>query len=63
MGFMLIYLSTTKRHEQVSVKESLRRHGDKSFDKLLSDIGQIEGNDTFDPQMVNKLTHEDEKKT
>ena len=56
MDVIMTQLSKGDKHAQVSIKEGLKRHGDRALDALLKDLGQLHKHDTFDPQDIIGLT-------
>ena len=55
---IMTQLSKGDKHAQVSIKEGLKRHGDRDLDALLKEFGQLYKHNTFDPQDISILTPE-----
>ena len=61
MDIIMTQVSNDDTHAQISVKEGLKRHGDRALQALLKEFGQIHKYNTFDQQHVKDLTPEMKK--
>ena len=44
------------KHPQVSIKEGMKRYGNETVDAMLEEFVQLENQNIFEPQEVDKLT-------
>ena len=58
MDVIMLQLSKEDKHAQVSIKEGIKRHGDRAMEALLKEFGQLHKYNTFDPQRANQLTQD-----
>ena len=61
MDIIMLQLGKDDKHAQVSVKEGLKRHGDKALTALLKEFGQLHKYDKLDPQIIDNLSFEKRK--
>ena len=47
-------LSQTEKYAQVSIKEGIRRHGDKVLYDVLKEYAQLDNKEMFNPQKAKK---------
>ena len=50
------------KNTHVYISEGIKRHGEKEMNALLSRFGQLHKYNTFDPQPIENLTNEVNKK-
>jgi len=48
-------LSRTEKYVQLSIKEGIRRHGDKALEAVLKEYSQLDDKEMFDPQNAKRL--------
>ena len=51
----MAHVAKSDKHAQVSVNKGIKRHGDKALETLLSEFGQLQNHNTFDPQHMQYL--------
>jgi len=52
MEVIMAHVKKIDKHAQVSVNKEITRHGDKALEALLSEFGQLNNYNTFDPQYM-----------
>ena len=55
-GILMNQLKEQDKYAQVSVKEGVRRHGQKALDAVMTEFAQLNNKDTFTPMSKNDLT-------
>ena len=56
LGVIMATVQTGAEHEQISMKEGIRRFGDEAVAAVLKEYGQLDSKDVFDPVDATKLT-------
>ena len=56
VALTMTHIKSAAKHEQVSVKEGIRRFGDKTVDAVLTEYAQLNEKNVFAPVNANKLT-------
>ena len=60
-GIVMNQISKQDRYAQVSVKEGVRRHGQKAVNAVLSEFAQLNDKDIFTPVSAKSMTSSDKR--
>ena len=63
VGVTLTQLSKEDKYAQVSVKEGIKRHGNKAIAAVLSEFSQLNDKHVFRPRQADELTNMDKKQS
>ena len=58
VGVMTSQVTKESKHAQVSVKEGIKRYGEKVVEALIKELSQLDEKRTFTPQLVSTMTKE-----
>ena len=61
IGVMMSQISKDGKHAQVSVKEGIKRFGDKAVQALVKELAQLHDKQTFTPLLASSLSIEEKK--
>ena len=61
VGVMMSQISKESKNAQVSVKEGIKRFGDKAIQALVVELTQLDDKNTFTPLMVNELNNDEKR--
>lgn len=61
MAITMAHITSATKHDQVSVKEGIRRFGSKAIDAVLSEYAQLKDKNVFKPRFANDLTSQQQK--
>ena len=56
VALTMTQIKSAAKHEQVSVKEGIRRFGDKAVNTVLTEYAQLNEKNVFDPVKASSLT-------
>ena len=56
---MMSQISKSSKHAQVSVKEGIKRFGNKAIETLIKELAQLDNKHTFTPQLASSLTYKE----
>ena len=61
VGVVMTQMSKADKYAQVSVKEGIRRHGQKAIDAMIKEFTQLHKQNTFVPVLATKLSKKAKK--
>jgi len=62
LAVIMATVQTAAKHEQISMKEGIKRFGEQAIEAVLKEYGQLDSKEVFDPVDATKLTYEEKAK-